>query len=516
MKKVAVKIKDWPFEKGERAKLTWIGEPFKYNNKWMFYAYFKGNKYTRKIKLDWASVHFLSVDKYYTDGNLNNGQILENEETIDINLNGVKAEYIEKDWNIWGTGFKDKTKSKTFNFNKNGVLYTIPIIEIIRAVLAPDRFMLNRILEMDSFENYFIYEVKGNKLDIHFTSEYEKKLLKDEKINHLAWILTNSNVLRMLNTIGKNIWESGELRYDFLLNNFNIRARVNNSGRYTRIIEIISLKNKRINVNEINIYHPDLKKSQTIDEAKKIKYVGDSKNKDKNLDSGVDGSTNSSEEIDTLLITHEYARMPNINRIKNGSIDRRMKEDENTKTFITENGQARTVADTGGDRLLTGLEFTSIADVTEKGELEEFINILRLIGNRFDVKSVEIIIGELPKGKGRKSKKFSKLSDGITKRKYAIGKVAMIDDRECSLIEIEREDKALSMLILKASGNVKWKLVYSRLLIGLVDESGNWSNEVIDKLKKEEVVICRIKHINRNKYERANYVYEKIFNMISG
>lgn len=510
MKKVAVKIKDWPFEKGERAKLTWIGEPFKYNNKWMFYAYFKGNKYTRKIKLDWASVHFLSVDKYYTDGNLNNGQNLENEETIDINLNGVKVEYIEKDWNIWGTGFKDKTKSKTFNFNKNGVLYTIPIIEIIRAVLAPDRFMLNRILEMDSFENYFIYEMKGNKLDIHFTAEYEKKLLKDEKINHLAWILTNSNVLRTFNTIGKNIWELGEIRYDFLLNNFNIRARVNNSGRYTRIIEIVSLKNKRINVNEINIYHPDLKKSQTTDEVKKLKYVGNSKNKDKNLDSGADGSTNNSEEIDTLLLTHEYERMPNINRIKNGSIERRMKEDENTKTFITESGQARTVADTGGDRLLTGLEFTSIGNVQEKGELEEFIKILKLLENKPSIKSVEIIIGDLPKGQGKKSKKFSRLNDGITRRKYAIGKMTMIDGRECSLIEIEREDKALSMLILKTNGSIKWEWVYSRLLIGLVEKSGNWSNESIKEIQKQEIAVFRSKHVKKNIYEKVKQICKKL------
>jgi predicted deacetylase len=52
MNKVGVKIKDWPFGKGERVRLTWIGEPFKQNNKWMVNAYFKGSKATRKIMLD--------------------------------------------------------------------------------------------------------------------------------------------------------------------------------------------------------------------------------------------------------------------------------------------------------------------------------------------------------------------------------------------------------------------------------------------------------------------------------
>lgn len=334
--------------------------------------------------------------------------------------------------------------------------------------------------------------------------------MSDEKISHLAWILTNPSVLSMFNAIGKNMWELGELKFDFLLNNFNIRVRTVNNYRYTRIIEIISLKNKRINVNEINIYHPDLKKLQMADEVKKLKYVGDSKNKDKNLDSGADGSTNSSEVVDTLLLTHEYVRIPNINRIKNGNIERRMKEDENTKTFIVENGQARTVADTGGDILLTGLEFTNIANVQEKGELEEFINILRLIENRSAVKLVEIIIGKLPKGRGKRGKKFSKLNDGITRRKYAIGKITMIDDRECSLIEIDREGKALSMLILKANSSVKWNWIYSRLLIGLVEESGKWSNEAVKRVENQGIKFFRCKHIKKTIYEKALHIYKFI------
>lgn len=213
-----IKIKNWPFEKEEKIKLIWIGEPFKQNNKWMVYAYFKG-KTTRKIALDWGTIHFLSVDKYYTDGVLNNGETISNTEVIDINLSNIKAEYREKDWEIWGTGFRDKTKSKTFNFIKDGTLYTIPIIEIIRAVIAPDVFMLHRVIEMDTLENYFTYEIKNNKLDIHFTSEYESKLLKNEKINHLAWIITNEKILKMFDSIANNIWSIGELKFDFCLIN---------------------------------------------------------------------------------------------------------------------------------------------------------------------------------------------------------------------------------------------------------------------------------------------------------
>lgn len=40
MGRMQLKIKNWPFEKGKKAQLIWIGGPFKFNNKWMIYTYF--------------------------------------------------------------------------------------------------------------------------------------------------------------------------------------------------------------------------------------------------------------------------------------------------------------------------------------------------------------------------------------------------------------------------------------------------------------------------------------------
>lgn len=155
----------------------------------------------------------------------------------------------------------------------------------------------------------------------------------------------------------------------------------------------------------------------------------------------------------------------------------------------------------------TGKEKESTGDsqVVEKGELQEFIEVIRSLEKRQVIRSIEIIIDNVPDGK-----KFSKLSDGITKRKYAIGKIRMENGRECSLIDIEREEKALLILILKANVNVKWNLLYSRLLLGLVNESGKWSNEAIKKVQEEGIVIDRSKHIKNNIYEKAKHIYKKL------
>ncbi|MBU3098079.1 MULTISPECIES: Tn7-like element transposition protein TnsE [Clostridium] len=505
MSEEAVIIKNWPFEKGENGKLIWIGEPFKQGSKWMVCAYFKGVRATRKIMLDWASIHFLSVDKYYTDGDLNNGTTIGNPQVLDINLNGIKAEYKERDWTIWGTGFNEKTKSKTFNFLKEGVLYTIPIIEVIRVVLAPNKFMLNRILEMDTFENYFTYGIKERKLDINFTSEYESKLLKSEKVNHLAWLLTNVSVLRMFNSVGQAIWEKEELKYEFLLDRFSIRARVEKKDSFVRVLEILSLNKKRINAEEINVYHPSLEESMSSKDTKKRKFVSNNTKSDRELEPGADGSTKESDEINTFMINHEYETIPKINKKKSGRKIIRNNEDKNTKTYILHNDNLRTTADTGGEDIIRGLEFKNLAEFKDKGELQEFIEMLRLIEKREAIKTIDIIINQIPKGK-----KFSKLNDRITRRRYAIGKIIMVDGRENCLIEVEREDKALSMLLLKANKQISWKKIYSSVLISLVGDSGKWCNRVIEKIEDNGVVVQRIKHSKKDKYEKEKYMYDKM------
>lgn len=309
----------------------------------------------------------------------------------------------------------------------------------------------------------------------------------------------------MFNTIGQSLWQLGELKFDFLIDRFNIAARVDKKETGIRVLEIVSLKKKRINAAEINIYHPCLEETEAANVAKRRKFISKNSGCDRELDSHTDGSTKMSEEISTFLINHEYECVPRINKIKSGRKIRRSKEDDNTQKYIQEDDKLRSLSDTGGEELLMGLEFTSIVKVEEKGELQEFVEVLKLLQKRRDIKSVDIIIGDLPEGKS--GKRFSRLSDGATSRRYAIGKIDMIDSREYSLIDIEREDRALSMLLLKGKTKHDWKWIYSKLLIGLINESGKWDNEVITLIEKRGVIIKRNRHTQKDIYQKVDYIY---------
>jgi len=163
------------------------------------------------------------------------------------------------------------------------------------------------------------------------------------------------------------------------------------------------------------------------------------------------------EWLTTFLISHNYESQPPINKMKKNKGLKRTKEDENTKLFIFEDDKRWTTADSGGESVLKGLEFQSVSDLENldgQGELNEFIAIFKLIDKMDSVKSVNIVVGDIPKGK--RGKGFSKLNDGITRRKYAAGAIVLADNREVLLLDVEREDKALSILLLYSMINVDW------------------------------------------------------------
>lgn len=507
MGRIKLKLKNWPFEKGQKVQLIWIGEPFKENNKWMIDTYFCDGKVTKKVIQDWTNIHFLSIDKYYTDGDLNSGKIIDDEgimKTMNIDLSNIMPKYNESDWNIKKSNYK--SKSRTFSFWKHNVLYTIPIIEIVRAVLAPNSFMLNTILYNDIWEDYFTYKIEDRNLYIYFTSQYKRSHLKNEYYNHLAWVISNDEILKMCNDIGYNMFSQGNLRFDFNMTNFNIKARVKKNKHGFTIMEIVKMNLKQIKIDEIDIYHPSFEELKKSNQAKLRTYTYLNKNTDDRIvDNKTDGANNFDESIDEKLITHEYINIPKVKKEKARIGNLRTDEDNNTKKYILEDNTLRTTGDSGGPKVARGLQFANISEIKEQGELKEFIQVLRLLEKRNDIRSVEIIIGELPPGR-----KFSILSDGITKRKYAIGKLVMSDDTECSLIEVERDGNVLSTLILKVNILVNWERIYSILLLELVNKSGKWSNSIIKKFIKMGITVIRNKHIQKDINEKEEQIYKKI------
>src|SRR5699024_4247295 len=101
MSKRHVKIK-WPFKKGEKAELIWIGDPFRYDNKIMLYAYFRANRVTKKILLDWGTLPCLAIQHVYSDGVITTSRSPQDAREVDIYIYHYCVMSIEKHRQITG------------------------------------------------------------------------------------------------------------------------------------------------------------------------------------------------------------------------------------------------------------------------------------------------------------------------------------------------------------------------------------------------------------------------------
>lgn len=506
MGKQKLKLKNWPFENGKKVQLIWIGEPFRENNKWMIDTYFNDGKETKKVIQDWANIHCLVSGKYYSDGDLRTGEVIDkfsDIKTMDIDLSGIKNKYYESDWKIAYSNYK--SKSKTFNFWKGNKLYTIPIIEIIRAVLAPSTFMLNTILYHNIWEDYFIYSIENNKLKLTFSKEYKTACLKSQYYNQLAWMLTNPEVFNMCNEIGYNMFAMNVLKFDFNISKFKIKARVKENRNSFTVVEILNVYEKEIKANELEIYHPSFEKKKKSSESKKRIFIAlNNDNEDRIIDNEVDGANKLSESISDKLTIQEYIKIPTVKKERNRQGFIRTKEDDDTIEFIKDDNM-RTLSCEGGLRQANGIEI--VGNEEKNIELLKYILILRLLREMDDIVNVDYTIVYLPYGG-----KYSYRDNGVERRKCIISKINMIDKSQILLLEIEKENKALSMIQLKYSKCINWEKIYSIMLKGLVKKSGKWNNEIIERLGYMGIEVNRINHIRGTNKEKAIHIYNSIKN----
>ncbi len=131
-----------------------------------------------------------------------------------------------------------------------------------------------------------------------------------------------------------------------------------------------------------------------------------------------------------------------------------------------------------------------------------------IVENYPEVQSVHIQINHLSTCDGKR--KFSYLDDGITNRQYAITTINLFDGMEYRVLEIERETRSLSMLILSSILTINWNHVTEELLLNLVNSSGVWEKEWLGKLEQQGILVKKAKHSKKDYKHRAKLLLEKL------
>ncbi|MGJ7922798.1 hypothetical protein [Neobacillus sp. LXY-4] len=145
--------------------------PFRYEKKVVLPVYFSGkvNGYytTEKLIFDWTVLTPLIIQHYYVDGVITKPIAPNQTEEIIITIDPNYVGYFEQNYSIRGTNYTET--SQTFVIKYNGERFYLPLIEVLRGIIAPNAFLLNCLFEMNSLPLYFTeqYELRFITITLH-------------------------------------------------------------------------------------------------------------------------------------------------------------------------------------------------------------------------------------------------------------------------------------------------------------------------------------------------------------
>lgn len=511
MVKQPVKLHNWPIKEGQQAQLTWLSSPFSKDKKIMLYAYFRANGKTEKILVEWGTLPALAIQHYYLNGDIRKSIAPQGVVETEITIHPNTVNYSEREWSIYGTNDHDVSRSFIVSFQNKK--YILPLIEVVRSILAPNRFLLYRLFETNAFPQYFHLSHETNKINIDFSTQYHLKYTQDAYLFQLVWLLSNSDLRQVFENVAYAFHRTRILKFDWLFKQaITIKAIVKPNSNGGTILRITGVKNKKIPSDEISFTHPELMKSEKSNEAKKYTYSirkksGDQQN-DFMLDEEVEGTTDDFDLIEMDNQIHEYTKLPRITKIRRKAGKQRTLEDANTKRYFIDDSGRRSTSDVGGSKVARGIESVSLHEIQTQGELTDFITVLKVLEGHPEVETVFIAFAILPTASVRR--KFTYLEDGVTKRKYALATVRLVNGRSYKILEIERENRSLSMMGLYSNANLDWDNVINRLLVELVYNNGVWLSENLNRLEFENILVTKIKHSQKNVQHRARYLLRKL------
>lgn len=501
-----VKQSNWPFREGQSAQLVWISSPFQKNGKQMLRAYFRADGVTKYIEVDWGTLPVLSIQHYYVDGNLNKSRPPEEAETIEITIDPHFVRYSEKIWNIQGTQSEDLSQSFIVTFE--GEKYTLPLIEVIRSILAPNRFLLYQLFESNSFPQYFFNKIEHQKLHFEFTSLYEIKYTRQEYLLHLAWLISHPDIRQVFESIVPHYLNHGKLMLDWTFQQpikLKVLAKPNPYG-YT-ILRVLRVMNKQLPFEQITFTHPKLNNHQRSNEPKK--YILINKNKfdesdEIELSEDFNGSTSDFDVVEMENQSHEYLLKPKITKIHKHVDKLRSYEDESTTIYYLDDQGKRSTADVGGQQLARGLEHKPLHELKVQGELDEFIRTLSFLERKQGIQSVRAHVEVLPDVGGER--RFKYLLDGVIRRRYVWAEVILQNGKLVNILEVERELYSLSTLFIYSEQICDCRSVVQKLLSNLIYNHGSWLSISLNSVRDMGVQITKLKHGLNEPEVRSNTI----------
>lgn len=524
-----VRVRPWPFAKGELAELFWMCSPYlDSENNWVFKASFKDSaSQIRDIKLQWGLLPDLCVGQYFIDGLPsefpNRGSIEE------VDVSKVTEYEICDAFDMPAVLYYFNQnpllgKQKVCKFRANNRIYYVPCIEIVRSFLAPSRVLAYQLLRPNGLDALFekiTYRTEFYTASVDLSCDYPRSLVNEDNIIHLVWLKTYEPMKAIWDSVYINMYKKAIEKFPHgPVNGFKAGVplevnpillpfgkwiyrgiRVNN---YSLIFEIKEIKGLPLYLGDIIYTHPSFSKPEKVDEPKNLRVAQGNRGKEKTSNELSDDDANKNESAVVSASTKvklEFMHRPRVRKVTRNKYKQRTGAPDESNSFLN-SGKASDIGDkktvSAKDWVYEGkvgsLEFKTI-EVTYSTSiegLEDFLKAISIIQGKFVNIKISSSIISLPDDKS-----FS-LYENNRRRNCAIVKIEQVDILPYYIIEIGRADFwSISTLIIyhNTTENIQDSIedLIGRLIIGVVNNNGHW--DMLSLQEEKDFQFEMMKHV---------------------
>lgn len=515
----SLKLKSWPFPENQEAELVWFGSPFMdYKGNWRIRVAFRTIASGIKVlSYPWGTLPYLRIGQIYSNGVYDQIRPMSGS-AFHFNIDSLNQGTVTN-------GFKLPKRLIDFGknpelglqniiqFQTNGPIYCIPVIELIRALFINSRYLAYYLLQphgLDLLVDNSHYQ--GNILHFDLSSRVPAKLATDTNASHLSWIHTDPRIRSLWDSVYQSMFRraiknSPQNPTAILKKGIPIEVNLPTVGPiefyvrgeqfidYVLVKEILAIGGFPHPSNEIIFWHPSKKRREWSSGDKSVRVISGAKNNDYVLD---DQGDNAKENIhqDVLETPPTIMRFTNYPKIETRRFN---VNHSNTGTeVIVSSGRggkhtgAKEVStqDTmvGGDTPPIDFQTLETIPANEAIGLESFFQMLEVLKKSFPVR-VKMSVVRVPPGK-----RFSVCANGA--RRTCVVVQMTYGNSTLYTVEVARpDDWSISTLILRPSDQTAFRTVekdIKQLLDGLVRKGGHWDQSVLSQ--SNSMSIEKLKH----------------------
>lgn len=511
-------LKTWPFPENEEVELIWFGSPYvDYKGDWKLRVAFKTEVTGMKlVSYAWGTLPDLRIGQIFVNGAYDPIRPMSGS-AFHFTIESLGQGQVTNGFNLpkrlidFGKN-PELGLQNIIQYQCNGLIYNIPVIELIRVLFVNSRYLSYTLLQPHGLD--LLIDISQSRGGIHYfelNNRVPANHATEQTAHHLSWIHTDPRIKSLWDSVYHNMFNravksSPNNPHETLKKGVPLDITLPAVGPlefYVRgvqfrdhvlVKEILTIGGFQHPSNKLLFWHPSKKRREWSSGDKAVRITAGGNNKDYILS---DQGDNAKEDVNQEVLETPPTAMKFINHtvIETRQLEIRH-SNTGTEVIVTsgrggKHAEAKEVSTldsmVGGDTPPIDFKTLEVIPANESMGLESFFQMIEVLKQSFPV-TIRMSVLRVPTGK-----RFSICPNGSRRTCAVVQLVYGVST--IYIVEVARpDDWSISTLLLRPTNqfqNSTIEKTIKHLLDGLVQKGGHWDQNnlnqcngmSIDKLK---------------------------------